>query len=130
MKRRPPRSTRTDTLFPYTTLFRSLRQACPFWRAAGLKPPRKAAAASGTTHATEGPGKHRSRQGRTGPAAKRSINDGACWTEGASHPYQTATVDNATPCAHDRRIQIGRASLREKGCQYVKIMGVGGILKK
>src|SRR3546814_9653342 len=25
MLRRPPRSTRTDTLFPYTTLFRSLR---------------------------------------------------------------------------------------------------------
>src|SRR3546814_20960376 len=24
MNRRPPRSTRTDTLFPYTTLFRSL----------------------------------------------------------------------------------------------------------
>src|SRR3546814_1321512 len=24
MKRRPPRSTRTDTLFPYTTLFRSM----------------------------------------------------------------------------------------------------------
>src|SRR3546814_7458014 len=30
MKRRPPRSTRTDTLFPYTTLFRSrLRRAGP-----------------------------------------------------------------------------------------------------
>src|SRR3546814_4674790 len=28
MIRRPPRSTRTDTLFPYTTLFRSLRR----WR--------------------------------------------------------------------------------------------------
>src|SRR3546814_1696140 len=26
MIRRPPRSTRTDTLFPYTTLFRSLEQ--------------------------------------------------------------------------------------------------------
>src|SRR3546814_3657479 len=26
MIRRPPRSTRTDTLFPYTTLFRSVRQ--------------------------------------------------------------------------------------------------------
>src|SRR3546814_15966285 len=26
MIRRPPRSTRTDTLFPYTTLFRSFRQ--------------------------------------------------------------------------------------------------------
>src|SRR3546814_4314270 len=27
MIRRPPRSTRTDTLFPYTTLFRSLQNA-------------------------------------------------------------------------------------------------------
>src|SRR3546814_4127465 len=27
MIRRPPRSTRTDTLFPYTTLFRSPRQS-------------------------------------------------------------------------------------------------------
>src|SRR3546814_5851571 len=27
MIRRPPRSTRTDTLFPYTTLFRSARHA-------------------------------------------------------------------------------------------------------
>src|SRR3546814_7650801 len=29
MIRRPPRSTRTDTLFPYTTLFRSQRQITP-----------------------------------------------------------------------------------------------------
>src|SRR3546814_326581 len=29
MIRRPPRSTRTDTLFPYTTLFRSI---CEIWR--------------------------------------------------------------------------------------------------
>src|SRR3546814_7625218 len=27
MRRRPPRSTRTDTLFPYTTLFRSVASA-------------------------------------------------------------------------------------------------------
>src|SRR3546814_8196144 len=32
MIRRPPRSTRTDTLFPYTTLFRSALAA---WAAAG-----------------------------------------------------------------------------------------------
>src|SRR3546814_3922884 len=37
MIRRPPRSTRTDTLFPYTTLFRSQLVvvqplACPFYR--------------------------------------------------------------------------------------------------
>src|SRR3546814_1719821 len=29
MRRRPPRSTRTDTLFPYTTLFRSPRRSGP-----------------------------------------------------------------------------------------------------
>src|SRR3546814_8798527 len=39
MIRRPPRSTRTDTLFPYTTLFRSWSReeethACPFHRSA------------------------------------------------------------------------------------------------
>src|SRR3546814_14319798 len=34
MKRRPPRSTRTDTLFPYTTLFRSDRPRARRHRAA------------------------------------------------------------------------------------------------
>src|SRR3546814_5301973 len=35
MIRRPPRSTRTDTLFPYTTLFRSdvvMRGSTPYYR--------------------------------------------------------------------------------------------------
>src|SRR3546814_2123060 len=31
MIRRPPRSTRTDTLFPYTTLFRSAHGTRDFW---------------------------------------------------------------------------------------------------
>src|SRR3546814_18791764 len=35
MIRRPPRSTRTDTLFPYTTLFRSYRRAAD---RAGVEP--------------------------------------------------------------------------------------------
>src|SRR3546814_12355047 len=38
MIRRPPRSTRTDTLFPYTTLFRSLRLAT-YNRNAATMPP-------------------------------------------------------------------------------------------
>src|SRR3546814_21058366 len=42
MIRRPPRSTRTDTLFPYTTLFRSLaRRRCDdrvnLWRFLGAE---------------------------------------------------------------------------------------------
>src|SRR3546814_19756420 len=36
MIRRPPRSTRTDTLFPYTTLFRSDQQSSRTGAAAGL----------------------------------------------------------------------------------------------
>src|SRR3546814_6869347 len=38
MIRRPPRSTRTDTLFPYTTLFRSHNRAdhTPFKQRAGV----------------------------------------------------------------------------------------------
>src|SRR3546814_13787810 len=37
MIRRPPRSTRTDTLFPYTTLFRSgASKACPAMIVIGL----------------------------------------------------------------------------------------------
>src|SRR3546814_2906617 len=44
MIRRPPRSTRTDTLFPYTTLFRSLLTAPAIdpLLAAGLTPSQKA----------------------------------------------------------------------------------------
>src|SRR3546814_18576171 len=42
MIRRPPRSTRTDTLFPYTTLFRSRRRLEELWRVrrAGVEQPR------------------------------------------------------------------------------------------
>src|SRR3546814_7656203 len=56
MRRRPPRSTRTDTLFPYTTRFRSVDAGSP---KSGPRPkghrrrPRRAKTAD-----TSGPGKH------------------------------------------------------------------------
>src|SRR3546814_2641525 len=51
MIRRPPRSTRTDTLFPYTTLFRSASLIASRWAAlilvtAPLGPPMSCAAAA------------------------------------------------------------------------------------
>src|SRR3546814_12457481 len=47
MIRRPPRSTRTDTLFPYTTLFRSRRTGAPEPpRRMGLHDARRAGAAA------------------------------------------------------------------------------------
>src|SRR3546814_8488205 len=42
MIRRPPRSTRTDTLFPYTTLFRSLRLGRQPFPNRPSSPPRRA----------------------------------------------------------------------------------------
>src|SRR3546814_8798680 len=48
MIRRPPRSTRTDTLFPYTTLFRSCRRILEMRKFDGLSQ-REIAAALGVT---------------------------------------------------------------------------------
>src|SRR3546814_11815456 len=54
MIRRPPRSTRTDTLFPYTTLFRSgSRPASRCPPGVVAQPARKAAATSGRPMGTE-----------------------------------------------------------------------------
>src|SRR3546814_5538382 len=48
MNRRPPRSTRTDTLFPYTTLFRSRRKVrADGWRRGDAEDHRRVRAESG-----------------------------------------------------------------------------------
>src|SRR3546814_4681821 len=61
MIRRPPRSTRTDTLLPYTTLFRSRRDVRTDAARASLPrlypPPGFAAAAARTPPARQAPGK-------------------------------------------------------------------------
>src|SRR3546814_9473197 len=51
MLRRPPRSTRTDTLFPYTTLFRSTPARLAVWRA---KAQERAARQAGFAYAAYG----------------------------------------------------------------------------
>src|SRR3546814_7161093 len=62
MIRRPPRSTRTDTLFPYTTLFRSLRILPPVDGGTLDRRPRRRAprpAAQGLAGAQETRGRRR-----------------------------------------------------------------------
>src|SRR3546814_9453226 len=69
MIRRPPRSTRTDTLFPYTTLFRSLRRA-PARAVRGLPAQERTAAGAGRLPA----------RGRRAPVHRRGVGgdlDGA-----------------------------------------------------
>src|SRR3546814_2351556 len=59
MIRRPPRSTRTDTLFPYTTLFRSRARARPHGgegaarRAISRQPERRVGSAEGVGRSEE-----------------------------------------------------------------------------
>src|SRR3546814_13338387 len=107
MIRRPPRSTRTDTLFPYTTLFRSaagvplrspasykLRQFLACHRAGAEEALIKIAAAAGEE-------------------CKLLLAFHALGNDIQSQRFRH--VDNA---AHDDA-EIGRASCRERVCQYV-----------
>src|SRR3546814_8209973 len=78
MIRRPPRSTRTDTLFPYTTLFRSC-----------LAAHRRANAP------------HRHQPERFGPERRRSLNFRALAAFSLVHP-ECHSVDRPSPARQHR----------------------------
>src|SRR3546814_20048465 len=103
MIRRPPRSTRTDTLFPYTTLFRSFVATRTQQRQAG----------GDQGAAGDEVERHRAQQ--------EVVHDKG--REGAPQHHRADGIGEE----RDRRIatdevqgaQIGRASCRESVCQYV-----------
>src|SRR3546814_17586217 len=110
MIRRPPRSTRTDTLFPYTTLFRS-----------------------GSTYFHESI--------RIGSVLRVSQpRNNFPLFEHAPETLLIAVGIGITPIlrlihrlvaiAASWRLQLCRASLRERVCQYVQILAVDAILTK
>src|SRR3546814_14254036 len=122
MIRRPPRSTRTDTLCPYTTLFRSddavaardrpqVRWARPFDR-----DPR------GPPH--RGIARQRSRRRRRGApvdASARRLTEPLAFLHTrhaglvpASNPPQSVALEARWTPEHE----IGRAACRERVCQY------------
>src|SRR3546814_11333154 len=74
MIRRPPRSTRTDTLFPYTTLFRSQPQG------------------PAVRHRAGAPG---ARRWRTAPVRVRADQPAAAGAGAAARPAAAAPVDGA-----------------------------------
>src|SRR3546814_5953350 len=103
MIRRPPRSTRTDTLFPYTTLFRS---PCRLVRRAWV-----GAAAASDGHARRGAcraprlARRRDRGGedaRWVSAEPRRVDRGA-------HRWPPHALRLAPEGARGRRAEIGRA---------------------
>src|SRR3546814_16956059 len=97
MIRRPPCSTRSDTLFPYTPLFRSLARGAEI----GVDPPL---------------GKGAVQRERGIFLAERAVGaDG-------EQSFAAAPAPGADRDARRRRApvdQIGRASCRERVCQYV-----------
>src|SRR3546814_13414082 len=126
MIRRPPRSTRTDTLFPYTTLFRSvvkdlgailllIRGAFETFRYLGavfvvLEPWGEICKVAGCFGHGSFPGiVERPRHAPSGTLDK--------------HKRVVLVRDGLEQSIND---EIGRASWRERVCQYVKMTGVAG----
>src|SRR3546814_15052613 len=107
MIRRPPRSTRTDTLFPYTTLFRSAgfdRQRSAFAIELELAVLHHALQA----HRAIG---HRAQRGdgRTADVEHGEVADAR----------KRGTVPVPPDVGAAAAVEIGRGSGRERGCQYV-----------
>src|SRR3546814_6382325 len=79
MIRRPPRSTRTDTLFPYTTLFRSAVLSIDAVMIAAMRYDIRARCASVSGHAAAGEGsadeKRGATPGRKAPASSRKRSE-------------------------------------------------------
>src|SRR3546814_11638926 len=108
MIRRPPRSKRTDTLFPYTTLFRSSRARSACAPNAPNATPRKPYSAPIVSH------------GFMQPPRRGSESRALAVLRSAHRPSP----------APGSRNQIGRASCRERVCPYVLISGGAVTLKK
>src|SRR3546814_19103804 len=92
MIRRPPRSTRTDTLFPYTTLFRSAQ-------------PR--VARSALSWKVPGRDRFRRANGRVGCPSSRAERQASSQRRNAIHDYADLSGDRGQDAGADP--EIGRA---------------------
>src|SRR3546814_13046914 len=125
MIRRPPRSTRTDTLFPYTTLFRSAALHIEA-EAAGLVSAGLAFGQAGEPVADicEGAGISGGvGAGRAADGGLVNVDDLVAMFQ-ARHLVMRASADARAGKA------IGSATGTARVWQYVEISGVDGILKK
>src|SRR3546814_11403649 len=112
MIRRPPRSTRTDTLFPYTTLFRSARTGPADRRAHS---DRRAPQVSGARASTKD---HRPRT--NGSLMRRVVVTGMGIVSSiGSNKAEVLDALRAGRPGIEFCDKIGRASGRERVCQYV-----------
>src|SRR3546814_20676457 len=109
MIRRPPRSTRTDTLFPYTTLFRSV--AGDAGNPRGARAAARHAATDRGHRAVSAPGHRAAAAAPAHPPCASGV------VERAAGPAGAATGVPGT--GRRAGAELGRASCREGVCQYV-----------
>src|SRR3546814_20549179 len=121
MIRRPPRSTRTDTLFPYTTLFRS---AAARLRAADLRPRRQGAVGDRSGAAPAGARAPRLRLAAGPRDLWRRLHVPPGEQPGLCRLSSGHGLKEPGPLAV--RGENGRESRRAVVCQYVEIAGVAG----
>src|SRR3546814_21046882 len=113
MIRRPPRSKRTDTLFPDTTLFRSVADTCPDSRdLQGCK----CGKPCWSFFLSDVP------RPSTPPTRDLSLAGGNPLFFLKEIPMDRSLIKSMMPslvAGHVPRNEIGRASCRERVCQYV-----------
>src|SRR3546814_12115847 len=132
MIRRPPRSTRTDTLFPYTTLFRSIREILDQSHPIAVPALGVAERVQFKHRVSE----HAERIQHTRTAGdhldirlrlRRAHQFDADLVELPEAAFLRPLMTEHRPGVEE---QIGRASCRERGCQDGEIPGVAGYSKK
>src|SRR3546814_18226698 len=133
MNARTPRSTRTDTLFPYTTLFRSEQPH----RGEPEQDDHHAEPAGQLVLVAE---QHRAERTRTHTEDREHRREAAHEEQrGPQRDAPSVTLAElcARPCRHvrqvpryereaARRAEHGREASRERGCTYVSITGGAG----
>src|SRR3546814_11301854 len=113
MIRRPPRSTRTDTLFPYTTLFRAYcldkDDHWPERSAESGAHPSRREICQHRVGCTGGNGTYHDKR-----ICERKLGN---WSGFGEIERALTEVEHFSVISHEN--QIGRASCRERVCQYV-----------
>src|SRR3546814_19441265 len=129
MIRRPPRSTRTDTLFPYTTLFRScvrLKERLNSSAPHGKRP--------GKSNASQKVARGK-RKGRSAPITDSSVRGRRRSDQERSIPLsvELLVVDDGSTDDSPQRARAAGATAkngseqgREEVCKYGEISGDGG----
>src|SRR3546814_18004334 len=123
MVRRPPKSTRTDTLFPYTTLFRSTTKD-GLLTVDNAKLQKALETDAGAVEALFNPRRDATHDTTTDPGiafAIDAIRDTAVATDGLLDRIETSLDKKSeSPAAPlEKTVAIGKAPRRERVCQNV-----------